>query len=87
VAEQAAVVLLERGERVRLEPVAAGVAAKALSRLEPGFDLLDRESAEAIAAVTAAGAWRLSLTRDPAAAIEVLVDHFSVGAAAAPSAG
>ena len=83
VADRAAVVLLERGERVRLEPVERPVAAKALSRLEPGFDLLDRESAEAIAAVTAAGAWRLTLTRDPAAAIEVLAERFSVGVDAA----
>jgi len=79
VADQASVVLLERGERVRLEPIEPRVAAKALSRLEPGFDLLDRESAEAIAAVTAADAWRLTLTRDPATAIEVLAERFSLG--------
>ena len=83
VAEQAAVVLLERGERIGLEPVDPQVAAAALSRLEPGFDLLARESAEAIAAVTAAGAWRLTLTRDPAAAVEALVERFGVAAVAA----
>jgi hypothetical protein len=80
VAEDAAVVLLERGDRVRLEPVEPAEAAAALSRLEPGFDLLARESAEAIAAVTARGAWRLTLTHDPAAAIEVLRDRFGVAA-------
>jgi hypothetical protein len=80
VADRAAVVLLERGEAVRLEPVAPAVAAKALDRLEPGFDLLGRESAEAIAAVTAAGAWRLTLTRDPAAAIDALVEQFGAEA-------
>ena len=87
VAEQAAVVLLERGERIGLEPIEPQVAAAALSRLEPGFDLLARESAEAIAAVTASGAWRLTLTRDPAAAIEALVERFGVGvvSGAAPS--
>jgi hypothetical protein len=77
VAEQAAVVLLERGERIGLEPVEPSVAARALSLLEPGFDLLARESVEAIAAVTAQGAWRLTLTRDPAAAIDALVERFS----------
>lgn len=87
VADSAAVVLLERGERVRLEPVEATVAADALSRLEPGFDLLAGESAEAIAAVTAPGAWRLTLTGDPAAAVEALMERFGHGAAsvAAPS--
>jgi hypothetical protein len=83
VADQAAVVLLERGEAVGLQPVEASAAAAALSRLEPGFDLLSRESAEAIAAVTALGCWRLTLTRDPAAAIDALLDHFSLGVASA----
>jgi hypothetical protein len=77
-ADRAAVVLLERAEQIRLERVEPEVAAAALSRLEPGFDLLDRDSAKAVAAVTAAGAWRLTLTRDPAAAIEALVDRFSL---------
>jgi hypothetical protein len=79
VAERVAVVLLERGDQVRLEPVAPEVAAVALSRLEPGFDLLGRESAEAITAVTAESAWRLTLTRDPAAAVEALVERFGLG--------
>jgi hypothetical protein len=78
-ADRAAVVLLEKGDAVRLEPIGGSVAAKALSRLEPGFDLLGPESAQAIAAVTAGGAWRLTLTRDPAAAIEALVGQFGAG--------
>jgi hypothetical protein len=88
VADAGLVVLLERGEDVRLEPVTPSVAVAALSRLEPGFDLLGEESAEAIAAVTAHGAWRLTLARDPAAAIDVLVDRLGLGApsAEAPSA-
>jgi hypothetical protein len=84
VAERAAVVLLERGEAVRLEPVEPQIAARVLSRLEPGFDLLVWESAEAIAAVTAMGAWRLTLTRDPAAAIDALVERFSPAVSPAP---
>jgi hypothetical protein len=83
VADAAAVVLLERGEQIGLEPVEPRVAASALSRLEPGFDLLAKDSAEAIAAVTASGAWRLTLTRDPAAAIAALADRFSPGRASA----
>jgi hypothetical protein len=87
VAQDAVVVLLNRGEEVRLEPVERSTAVAALSRLEPGFDLLGKESAEAIAAVTAHGAWRLTLARDPAAAIELLVDRLGPGvpSAAAPS--
>ena len=80
VADRAAVVLLEQSDRIGLEPIEPQVAAGALARLEPGFDLLARESAEAIAAVTAPGAWRLTLTRDPAAAIDALVQRFSPAA-------
>ncbi|MGZ5952802.1 MAG: hypothetical protein ACXWKT_00990 [Caulobacteraceae bacterium] len=79
VAEEAAVVVLERGDRVRLEPIEPSIAAAALSRLEPGFDLLAKESAQAIAAVTAFGTWRLTLTRDPGAAIDALMDRFGLG--------
>jgi hypothetical protein len=83
VADHAAVVLLERGEAIRLEPIAGALAAEALSQLEPGFDLLRQESAQAMAALTAGGAWRLTLARDPAAAIEVLQSRFQFGAASA----
>jgi hypothetical protein len=83
VAERAAVVLLERGERIGLEPVSPAAAASALSRLEPGFDLLAKESEAAIAAVTARGAWRLTLTRDPGAAMDALMHHFAEASAAA----
>ena len=82
VADRTAVVLLERGEAVRLEPVDPRVAAGALSRLEPGFDLLAEESARAIAAVTAAGAWRLTLGRDPAEAIDAVINRLGLGVAA-----
>jgi hypothetical protein len=82
VADHAAIVLLERGQEIRLEPVDPLLAIGALSRLEPGFDLLAKESAEAIAAVAALGAWRLTLTRDPAAAIDALTDRLGASAAA-----
>jgi hypothetical protein len=84
VADRAAVVLLERGDRIVLEPAPPSLAVAALSRLEPGFDLLRRESAQAIAALTARGAWRLTLGRDPDAAIEALLDR--LGGAVAPTA-
>lgn len=82
VADRAIVVLLERGEAVRLEPIDPTVAVRGLSRLEPGFDLLEAESAKAIAAVTRGGAWRLTLSRDPAAAIEALMERFGAASEA-----
>ena len=86
VADHAALVLLERGDAVRLEPIERSIAIQVLSRLEPGFDLLAEESAAAVAALARAGAWRLTLSRDPAEAIEVLLAHFGPGSAeAAPT--
>jgi hypothetical protein len=86
VADHAAVVLLERDDQIRLDPIEASVATNALARLEPGFDLLRRESAEAAAALTASGAWRLTLARDPAAAIDMLMTRFGSGVASAVAA-
>jgi hypothetical protein len=73
VADQAALVLLTRGNTIQLEPVAQAVAAASLSRLDAGFDLLAQESAQAIAAITAHGAWHLTLAQDPDAAIQTLL--------------
>jgi len=83
-ATQAAVVLLQRDDHIRLDPIAPAVAVDALARLEPGFDLLSEESAEAAAALTASGAWRLTLARDPGAAIDLLIARFGSGVASAP---
>lgn len=79
-ADHAAVVLLGRGETVRLDAIEPSVAIAALARFEPGFDLLGQEALEAIAALTADGAWRLTLTRDPDAAIAALADRFGLPA-------
>jgi len=75
-ADRAALVVLDRGDALSLEPIASAEAIAALSRLDPGFDLLRAESMAAIAALAAAGAWRLRLTRDPDAAIALLQDRF-----------
>jgi hypothetical protein len=85
-ANQAAVVLLQRDGHIHLDPIEAGVAADALARLEPGFDLLRRESAEAAAVLTASGAWRLTLARDPGAAIDLLIAQFGSGVGSALAA-
>lgn len=74
-AERAIVCFVERaaGQRARLEPMAAAEAAAALSDpREPGFDLL-RDRAPAVArALTAEGAYRLTVGADPAAAAALL---------------
>ena len=71
--DKAAVVLLGRGDRARLSRVSADETRRALSRLEPGFDLLQDQSAAAVEALTKSGAWQLDLTGDPAEAIELLL--------------
>jgi hypothetical protein len=78
VADEAALVLLKRGENIRLEAVTPAVATAALSHLEAGFDLLADESAAAIAAITARGAWQLTLARDPDKAIETMIREFGI---------
>jgi hypothetical protein len=83
-ATRAAVVLLQRDDHIRLDAIAPAVAVDALARLEPGFDLLSEESAEAAAALTASGAWRLTLARDPGAAVDLLIAQFGSGGASAP---
>ncbi len=70
-------VLLEPGDGLALVRIDAGIARAALSTLEPGFDLLPDESAAAAAALTAGGAWRLTLTDDPGAAMDFLLDRLA----------
>jgi hypothetical protein len=72
-ADKAVLVLIERGERLALQAVTTGAAVNSLMRLDPGFDLLAAQSREAIEALAAKGAWRLTLERDPDAAIDFLM--------------
>jgi hypothetical protein len=74
-AERAALVVLARGGPLALECVNREEAMAALGPLEPGFDLLPAESAAAARLLAAGGAWRLVLTDDPAAAIDLLRDR------------
>lgn len=77
--DRAVVVLLERGDRLALSPISSAEARSFMSRLEPGFDLLRAESAAAVEALTRRGAWQLTLSRDPAEAIDLLVSKLPVG--------
>lgn len=81
-AERAAVVLLERGEALALARLDAAETATGLSRLEPGFDLLAKESAAAAQALAANGGWRLTLSRDPGAAIDFLRERLPLAVGA-----
>jgi hypothetical protein len=69
------VVLLERGDRVAIEPVEPAEAVAALTILEPGFDLLPAESEAAARAISGRGGWRLTLGDDPGEAIDCLLER------------
>jgi hypothetical protein len=75
VADRALVVLLERGDRVAIEPVEPAEAVAALTILEPGFDLLPAESEAAARAISGRGGWRLTLGDDPGEAIDCLLER------------
>ncbi len=76
-ADRAILVLPGRGDRLDLSPVSPEAAMARLGRLDAGFDLLAQESAWAAQALAANGAWRLTLTHDPHAAIDFLMERLS----------
>lgn len=73
---ECALLVLDRGERIRLCRMAKGEAVEALMNLEEGFDLLERESRAAAKELAERGTWRLSLTADPNEAVDLVVQHF-----------
>jgi hypothetical protein len=78
-AARAVLFLLERGDSVALRPITPNEAVDAmLALLEPGFDHFREALPEAVRAVAAAGAWRLTLSADPAQAVAAV--RRSVGA-------
>jgi len=72
-ASRATLVVLDRAAGPALSPISAHEAQAAMSKLEPGFDLLPEQSAMAIQRLTRNGAWRLNLGTDADAAIGLLV--------------
>jgi hypothetical protein len=74
---RAALVLLERGSELSLSPADPRWAVESLMNLDAGFDLLREESRAAIGSLASRGAWRLTLTDDPAAAIDLLGARFA----------
>lgn len=72
-AERAALFLLERGERVALHPADPDTAAgRMVALLEPGFDHFRGELPGVARALAAGGAWRLTLSADPAEAVAII---------------
>jgi hypothetical protein len=66
-ARSAALFVLEPGETADVQPLTLpDAAARIGAALEPGFDRFAAEVPEALRAVATRGAWRLTLSRDPA---------------------
>jgi hypothetical protein len=73
VAERAVLCLLERGRAVALEPMGPDAAVEEVTAsLEPGFDHFRGEVPAVARALAAGGAWRLTLSPDPAEAVAAL---------------
>jgi hypothetical protein len=76
-ADKAALCVLARGDRIRLEPLPPDDAVRALiDELEPGYDFYGTRMDKAIRAIAVGGCWKLTLSHDPNAAISALTDGF-----------
>jgi len=74
-----ALIVLERGDCARLERIDAAMAIQQAMKLEEGFDLLQKQIEEAITALARAGpSYRLTLSGDPEAAMDLLETEFAV---------
>jgi hypothetical protein len=76
-AERCKLVVLERGAELTLREFQLHAAMDELMNLDAGFDLLEQDSRAAIEALASNGAWRLTLSNNPRAAIDLLVSRFS----------
>ena len=78
VAHDAVLFVLERGEAVCLTPLPEGEAVRCLTaRPEQGYQFYGDASVSAARALAAGGAWRLTLSADPAEAIALVLDRFA----------
>lgn len=75
-ARSAALCLLARGPDARLERIGPDEVRAAAEALEPGFDLLRTDIEAALARLGPSGGWRLTLSADPAEAIDLLIRNF-----------
>ena len=76
-AERAILCVLVKGDRVALEPMPEDeAAARLMENPEPGYEFYGARSVAAIRALAAGGCWRLTLSADPAEAIELVKRTF-----------
>ncbi len=78
VAHDAVLFVLERGEEVGLAPLPEDEAIDRLTaNPEQGYQFYGDESVAAARALAAGGAWRLTLSADPAEAIDLVLKRFA----------
>ena len=79
-AKRAVLCVLTRGDKVALDQMAEDEAVAALTEtLESGYEFYGERSAAAIRALATGGCWRLTLSGDPAEAIEAVWRTFALG--------
>jgi hypothetical protein len=72
-AECAILCVLRRGDEIELEPIAQTQAvAEVVTDPEPGYEFYGERSTAAARALAESGAWRLTLSADPAEAIDLV---------------
>ncbi|HUE64553.1 MAG TPA: hypothetical protein VMO78_09285, partial [Rhizomicrobium sp.] len=78
VAHDAVLFVLERGEKVGLTPLPEDAAVRCLTaNPESGYQFYGNASIAAARALAAQGAWRLTLSADPAEAIGMVLKRFA----------
>ena len=82
-ARRAILCILVPGTQVSLQPISQEEAMRAQGRFEAGFDLLQADIEDALELLSRNGAWRLTLSSDPAEAISLLSENLSALAAVA----
>jgi hypothetical protein len=73
VSDTSVLIVLQRGDTLGLSAITLEEALDRLSFWDPGFDLLADASASAIRALAGNGAWLLTLSHDPDAALVYLI--------------
>jgi hypothetical protein len=74
-AESAILVAIERGDKLRLEPMPASELVARLTPTEPGFVLFRAPIAKALDDLARKGGWRLTLNANPDEAVALLRDR------------
>jgi hypothetical protein len=77
-AESAILCVLARGDSVGVEPMHSDEAISVLTGSpEPGYEFYGHRPAAVIRALARSGCWKLTLSSDPDAAIDVLLDNLT----------